>query len=146
MIETILFYGVFTALLSFLLDYCLGRPSGNFSPYEIFSRYTLFLAESRMKKIGLWSDFYKQRQEAGALTSSLAELDETITSFDKMMVQRASDFFTWERAVGMCPVCTNVWINVIFMVVNIFTLHLGLLPLLYILLVSNFLIRLIIRL
>lgn len=146
MIQTIIFYATLTALLSFFIDYCIGRPSTDFSPHEIFSKWTLKLAENRLRSIGLWASFDRQLRDAFSQTMTQEDYNSLRISFKKMLVQQAMPFFTWERACGMCPVCTNVWINVLFIVVQIFVLHLGILPSLYIILLSNFLIRLMIKL
>lgn len=45
---------------------------------------------------------------------------ETKNDFKKILYNAADPFFTWERAIGMCSVCTGFWVSLIFGIIIIF--------------------------
>ncbi len=107
-----LLIGVMCGALTMFLNYCLGSPSSKkFSPYEIFSNYTVLLAKRRLKQVGL---FYTYKNELGSNLQRASTVSERIAinnDFKKMLYEVAEPYFTWERAAGVCPVCTGVWIT-----------------------------------
>ena len=109
MIETILF----ASALTIFINYCIGKPSTDFSPYEIFSSYTVWLSIRRLKKVGLYYQYVEQYEENLKRARTLHEIITTKNEFKNMFYNAADPFFTWERALGMCPVCTGFWISLI---------------------------------
>lgn len=111
--------GALAAALTLFLNYCFGKPSGEFSPYEIFSSYTLWLSKKRLIKVGLWDQYLQQFTEGISQLKTHHEIITFRNDFKKMVYDAADPFFTWERAVGMCPVCTGFWVSLIVGIFNI---------------------------
>lgn len=111
MVEMI-FFGFIAACITMFHNYTIGKPSSEFSPYEIFSFYTVWLSKRRLKKMGLLDNYLRQLAEN---TKGLKKYQkvETENDFKKMLYNAADNYFTWERAVGMCPVCTGFWISLL---------------------------------
>lgn len=104
-------YGVLTAFLSIFLNYCLGKPgSEKWSPYEIFSGYTVWLAKMRLKRARVWNIYEEQ-------IKGHARSDQRT-----LLYEAAIDLFTWERAVGMCVICAGFWISLICGILYTFNL------------------------
>lgn len=103
--------GIISACLTIFINYCLGKPgSEKFSPYEIFSSYTVWLSKFRLKRTGILIDYEQQYKES----SKFKPLDQFIqikNDYKIMLYEAAEPYFTWERAVGMCPVCAGFWIS-----------------------------------
>lgn len=121
--------GIMCGLLTMFLNYCIGKPSSpKFSPYEIFSFYTIWLVKHRLKKIGLYYEYVKQFGYPSKSAFLNTPLHARITrkhEAEIVMYNAAEPFFTWERAAGMCPVCFGVWVSVIcgfFFIENIIDL------------------------
>lgn len=112
MVEMI-FFGIIAAALTHFINYCIGKPSSEFSPYEIFSFYTVLLSKRRLKQVGLWTGYLQQYDENITRKKTQAEIIEFEHDFKKIIYNAADPFFTWERAVGMCPVCTGFWISLV---------------------------------
>lgn len=103
--------GVFSAFLNVFINYCIGKPgSKEFSPYEVFSWYTVWLSKMKLKRIGLWKQY--EQQYAGSIKEiPKFKKIELKNDFSKVLYEAADPFFTWERAVGMCSICTGFWIS-----------------------------------
>ncbi len=130
--------GILSGLLTMFINYCIGKPASEFSPYEIFSGYTIWLSKRRLKKIGLYNKYEKQYNENLIRTNERHEIISLKNDFKKMLYEAADPFFTWERAAGMCPVCSGVWTSIIIGL--LFTQNL--VYLLIIVLISHIIIRL----
>jgi hypothetical protein len=92
-------YGVLAALLSLFLDYCLGLSGAGFSPREIFSGYTNWIVRQRLgNKVKEITESYKFEDEYDR---------------DAFLYSQAEPLFTWEKAAGMCVVCTGFWIALV---------------------------------
>lgn len=103
--------GMFSALLTIFLNYCIGKPgSKEFSPYEIFSSYTVWLSIRRLQNVGLYNQYAAQYQENIERAQTKHEIITMKNDFKKMLYEAADPFFTWERACGICPVCNGFWI------------------------------------
>lgn len=102
---------LFSAALTLFLNYIIGKPGSEFSPYEIFSFYTIYLAKKRLHKVGLLFTYQNQYRES--LHKSMTRSERAILEIDykKMLYNAADPFFGWERAVGMCSICTGFWIS-----------------------------------
>lgn len=105
--------GLLSAGVTIFINYCIGKPASEFSPYEIFSGYTVWLSIRRLKKVNLYEKYKKQLDEN---LSSTGQYEQVLikNDFKKILYDAAEPFFTWERAFGMCPICTGLWISLIF--------------------------------
>jgi hypothetical protein len=104
--------GFIGACLTLFLNYIIGKPSNEFSPYEIFSFYTIWLAKRRLNSLGLLKS-YQQDFSQNLMGKQPYEIIEMKNDFKRLLYHSADPYFTWERAVGMCPVCTGFWISLI---------------------------------
>jgi len=109
----ILEFTLLAACLTLFLNYCIGKPSSDFSPYEIFSRYTVWLSIRRLKQVGLYDQYSEQYHDNIQRMKTKHEIISLKNDFKKMLYNAADPYFTWERAVGMCPICTGFWISLI---------------------------------
>ncbi len=106
--------GILIGFLVLFLNYIIGKPgSDKFSPYEIFSSYTVWLSKRRLKKVGLLWDYNHQYKENEERVQSKSQLITLRNDYKIIYYEAAEPFFTWERAVGMCPVCFGVWVAII---------------------------------
>jgi hypothetical protein len=103
--------GILTGFLTIFLNYCIGKPGSEFSPYEIFSGYTVWLSIKRLQSIGLYETYADQYNEGLKNANTQHEIISLNNDFKKMLYNAADPYFTWERAVGMCPICTGFWIT-----------------------------------
>lgn len=111
-ISFVLWFALLSSCFSLLLNYALGKPGGEFSPYEIFSFYTVWLSKRRLIKVGLYSSYINQL--SGSLSGKKKyEQIQIINDFNRIIYNAAEPFFTWERAFGMCIICTGFWISLI---------------------------------
>lgn len=123
MIE-ILYFGLIAASITLFLNYCIGKPADEFSPYEIFSSYTVWLSIRRLKNVGLYDQYSEQYHDNLQRVKTKHEVISLKNDFKKMLYNAADPYFTWERAVGMCPVCTGFWISLIIAIlVSLNILH-----------------------
>lgn len=98
------------ASISLFVNYCIGKPGGSeFSPYEIFSGYTVWLATWRLKRLGSYGAYESQFDYKSARSES--QLTELHNDAARIIYNAAEPFFTWERAFGMCVICTGFWIS-----------------------------------
>lgn len=105
--------GIISGFLTMFLNYCMGKPGSEFSPYEIFSFYTVWLSERRLKKVGLFQTYADQAIESAKRAKAEHELIDLKNGFKKIIYNAAEPFFTWERMIGMCPVCFGFWVSLI---------------------------------
>jgi hypothetical protein len=103
--------GILTAFLTIFLNYAIGKPSGEFSPYEIFSDYTVWLSIKRLQDVDLYNQYANQYKENVERAKTKHEILDLKHDFKRMLYNAADPYFTWERAVGMCPICTGFWIT-----------------------------------
>jgi len=105
---TVIFIAILAAGLTEFLNYCIGKPgSKEFSPYEIFSFYTIWLSKRRLKQSRPKDWAYYQNQY-----SQIKSPDEIHKKdFNKIIYEAAEPLFTWERVFGMCAVCSGFWIS-----------------------------------
>lgn len=106
---------VLPALLVYFLDFTFGRPSDEKPGYsDIFFGYTFSLCVWKLKRLGVWTnlkDQYKAGMKGAKTDLARAEVRK---SFKEIVFQTARPHFTWENAVGMCPICFHFWVNLIF--------------------------------
>lgn len=112
MIEIILI-GFLSSFLTLFINYCIGKPGGEFSPYEILSSYTVWLSKRRLKQMGLFGQYLEQYQENYKRVETTHAQVQLNNDFKKIYYDAAEPFFTWERMIGMCSVCTGFWISLI---------------------------------
>jgi len=101
------------ACITLFLNYCIGKPASEFSPYEIFSSYTVWLSIRRLKEVGLYDQYSEQYHDNLQRVKTKYEVISLKNDFKKMLYNAADPYFTWERAIGMCPVCSGFWISLI---------------------------------
>lgn len=106
--------GLIAGLISIFLNYCIGKPGSEFSPYEIFSFYTVWLSINRLKKVGLIDQYHRQFEENVNRMEKESDIIELRNDYHKVLYSAAEPFFTWERAIGMCSICTGFWISLLF--------------------------------
>jgi len=104
---------ILAACITLFLNYCIGKPASDFSPYEIFSSYTIWLSIRRLKNVGLYDQYSEQYHDNLQRVKTKYEVVSLKNDFKKMLYNAADPYFTWERAVGMCPVCTGFWVSLI---------------------------------
>lgn len=109
----VLLFGFLAGCLSIFVNYIIGKPGSEFSPYEIFSRYTIYLSKKRLKDVGLFFTYHNQFWDSMKQARTRIEQRTLWIDYKKLLYQSAEPFFTWERAVGMCSICTGFWISVI---------------------------------
>lgn len=105
--------GILSAFLTLFLNYCIGKPGSEFSPYEIFSFYTVWLAKNRLRSDSVLSTYLEQYRENMARVKSDRERRTLNNDFGKILYDAAEPSFTWERAFGMCPVCFGFWVSLV---------------------------------
>lgn len=111
-ILTYILIGILAAFLNTLINYVIGKPgSDKFSPYEIFAAYTVWLSVRRLKEMQLYDKYIKQYNENAERLTSKSEAAKFHREFQSVIYDAADPYFTWERAVGMCPVCTGFWVS-----------------------------------
>lgn len=108
-----IFLALNSAFLTIFLNYIIGKPGSEFSPYEIFSGYTVWLSIRRLKKIGLIKTYHSQFQDSFIKIKNPHEYYPLKMDYHKILYNAAEPYFTWERALGMCSVCTCFWISLI---------------------------------
>ena len=108
---TIIEISILAACITIFVNYCIGKPASDFSPYEIFSSYTVWLSIRRLKEVGLYDQYSEQYHDNLQRLKTKYEVISLKNDFKKMLYNAADPYFTWERAVGMCPVCTGFWIS-----------------------------------
>jgi hypothetical protein len=104
-----------------MLDYGLGKPADEQPIYgNLLFAWSFFLAKKALGKKN-----YRQ-----FLTQYQSQMKGTINPFERVQINRAyqdivfkqgRQLFTWQKIVGMCPICTHFWFTLfIFLLGNIF--------------------------
>jgi len=101
---------VLAASLSIFINYIIGKPGSEFSPYEIFSFYTVWLSKRRLHQMRLLAQYQKEFN-LNIAHKSKYQIADMNKDFKRQLYNAAEPFFTWERAVGMCSICTGFWIS-----------------------------------
>lgn len=129
---------ILAACLTIFLNYCIGKPSTDFSPYEIFSSYTVWLSIRRLKNVGLYDQYSEQYHDNLQRVKTKYEVISLKNDFKKMLYNAADPYFTWERATGMCTVCTGFWVSLAVGIIS----YQNLLYLVSVIVISHVIIRL----
>lgn len=109
------------ACFSYLLDYALGQPmSEKASVKEIFSWYSIALSKNALPE-------KKQQEIIAGLSPMLHSDDPDLRRQGKEQLNMSyllvgKEYFFYQKALGMCPFCTNFWIALIAAIVFIFTI------------------------
>lgn len=114
---TLIALAAIPACFNYFLDYCLGHPMSNDPKTgEIFSRYSIWLAERRLDsmKNNIESDRSILRGIYQSFSSMLSNDDPGTRRDGKQQLKQtimleAQKYFNIEKALGMCPFCTNFW-------------------------------------
>jgi hypothetical protein len=101
------------ASISIFINYIIGKPGSEFSPYEIFSGYTVWLSRHRLITVGLYESYWFQCVESCKRAKTKHELVTIKNDMRRVYYNAAEPFFTWERAFGMCVICTGFWVSLI---------------------------------
>jgi type IV secretory pathway VirB6-like protein len=117
----VIYIGFITACLTHFIHYVIGKPGKDFSVYEIFSCYSLWLAKRRLKQLNIYSTYHSQLIQNRSRIAEETPDEEPIkykiieleNDFRNVIYQAADPYFTWERAIGICPVCTGFWVTLI---------------------------------
>lgn len=106
---------------SLVIDVCFGRPADDEPDIKaIFFVYPLWLAKRRLEKYGL----YKPLIDTYDISNlSKAQADDLGRSVIRMIFTEGRKYFTWEYGAGMCPVCTNIRISILFSLFAIFVFN-----------------------
>ncbi len=118
-LTTIILFSCVPALLSYFLYYCFGQPmSDEPKTREIFSFYPLLLAKRRLTKEQI-ADIEKMFSHFPDDPLNKAEAKKEI---HLTILKMARETFTWEKAFGMCIICTGFWIALFFGIIYFFFL------------------------
>jgi hypothetical protein len=121
----IIFFSCLSAAISYMLDYGLGKPgSDEISVTEFLTGWTFILAKRRLIKYKLYNELTEIFLPAGNMYQKVL-LDQELK---KTVIEKGKDFFTWEKAFGMCIICTGFWIALALSIIFIFTIELAVLP------------------
>lgn len=88
-------YGFFSAFLSVFISYTL-------QPGEIFFTYSYTLSKWRLKRMGQWDQYENIIKDVGVTKE-----------VKKIVYDAASEYFTWEKMIGMCVICSGFWISLV---------------------------------
>lgn len=108
------------AAFSYLLDYALGHPMAEqVQLKEIFSSYSIWLAKMALPE-------RKKRDIVASLSPLLNDDDPEIRRHGKDQLNLSylaagKEYFYIEKALGMCPFCTNFWIAQIAAIIFFFS-------------------------
>lgn len=105
--------GILSGFLALFINYIIGKPGSEFSPYEIFSSYTVWLSIRRLKNVGLYETYISQYNENLRNAGTQSQIIDLNNDFKKMLYNAAEPYFTWERAAGMCSICSGFWVALI---------------------------------
>lgn len=109
---TCLWLGILSAFLVMFLNYVIGKPgSKEFSPYEIFSVYTVWLSRMKLKRLKLLDLYEAEYRTMLKSDSPQHAIYSYRVAHWKQLYEAAEQFFTWERALGMCSVCSGFWVS-----------------------------------
>lgn len=104
------------------LDYCFGEPMGDEpKTKEIFSFYSLALAKRRLKQKNLLDDVYSTF-ESMLMNDDRAIRRDGLDQLKKTIIFEGRKYFTFEKALGMCPICTNFWVSAFCSTIFYFTI------------------------
>lgn len=144
----IILLSLIPATFNHFLNYCLGDPmSDEPKTREIFSSYSIWLAERRLDTIkasvgksdqSIYKNLY-QSFIARLSTEDPGERAQARVDFNKTVLYEAQKFWNIEKALGMCPYCTNFWCSVIASIFFAFFIPLAFIhPIIYFLLIPIF--------
>jgi hypothetical protein len=63
-----------------------------------------------LRKTGLWFEYLYQFEEQNKRAKNRADRILIKQDFKRIIYEAADPYFTWERMVGMCSICTGFWI------------------------------------
>lgn len=120
--ETYLAASIFAALVVYMVDYGLGQPGNDkWKHSDLLSFYSFFIAKKTLQMHSAWDDLHAQYVEQIKNAQTPVEVIRIKQSFKDIVFSQARELFTWQKALGMCPICFHFWIcSVTFTIVNIF--------------------------
>jgi hypothetical protein len=139
---TYFYLSLICAFFIYMLDYGLGKPGDERPVYGNL----LFAWSFLLAKKALGSDyniFALQYADQLQNASNALERKEIKRNFQDLVFRQGRTLFTWQKIVGMCPICTHFWFTIIiFLSVNIFYFHVNIIIFTLYFLTSHVLIRL----
>jgi len=105
--------GILCGCLTVFLRYLIGLGHDQFNPADLFASYTVFLSERRLKIMGALKDLYRDYMNSMTGCHTDAERAHVRMDYKVMLHNQAAPLFTWERAAGMCAVCSGVWLGMV---------------------------------
>lgn len=112
---------IICALFIYMVDYGLGKPGDEKPMYNsLLFGWSFYLAK---KVLGnehkeIYSQYIQQLSNASAFDKKIITLQ-----YKEIVFTKARQAFTWQKVLGMCPVCTHFWFSLFLMLsANIFCL------------------------
>jgi hypothetical protein len=133
---------IICALFIYMIDYGLGKPGDKEPIHSLFSFYTFWISKKTLQLFGEWQELNSQYNEQIKTCTSKKDKRQIDLQFFDLVFHRAKPFFTWQKVVGMCSICTHFWFTFIFFIlVNIFCQKDNLIIFVLYFLLSHFFIR-----
>lgn len=105
----IILLSLIPACFNYFLDYCLGKPMSNEpSTKAIFSRYSIWIAEQRLRKLKIKGPIYKDFLER-LKSENRQQREDAERQYKETVLITAQRYYSFEQAIGMCPFCTGFW-------------------------------------
>jgi hypothetical protein len=125
----IIFFSCLSAGLSMMLDYGLGKP-GSIDPEDIgvsefLSWWTFALARRRL----IVNDMFDEIENVFIIPKNDPYRKVfIIREFKRTVIEKGREFWTWEKIVGGCPICTGFWVALIIAILVYFVIPLHEIP------------------
>ena len=136
-----LYLSLSCAFFIYMLDYGLGKPGDEKPLYgSLLFAWSFSLAKKALGK-KLYTNLYQQYRDQ--LTDDPLHNAQVRASFKEIVFTQARELFTWQKIVGMCPICTHFWFTMIAFVVeeNIFYFKVNIITFSFYFLLSHVIIR-----
>ena len=132
---------IICALFIYMLDYGLGKPGDEKPLYgSLLFTWSFYLAKRALgdEHKQIYSQYIQQLSNASAFDRKIITLQ-----YKELVFMKARQIFTWQKVLGMCPICTHFWFTFfLFFMVNIFYFQVNIITFSLYFLLSHFFIRL----
>lgn len=123
--------GICCGIFTMFFSYCIGNPHNDeVNTRQIFSRYGVWLRHKY--------DELEFRIEKNAAAKAIRTMDRP----DLMSERELSKHQNWYKAMGMCPICSNVYLTLIMGSISCGVLSMNFFFLFFILMFSHITVRL----
>ncbi len=95
-----------SSLLTYLFRTLIGYQSGHWFYGSIFSDYIFLLSKRKLTAINIYKNVVSE------------QINMPKKDFAKLVYDMAVEHFTWQKAIGVCSSCTNIWVTFIVMLFN----------------------------